>query len=440
MAVSAVASAKTLFKKLLFNCPLKKPPLSPPPKFSLLRCTAAFSTTTNTWKTTQPKKQKAKTNAKQKNNSFVESQVRRRTRSDRELDEENFLKHYGNVDSVHVPVMLGEVLDVFASIPLRSFVDCTLGAAGHSSAIITAHPEMKLFVGVDVDPVAHDIAEARIRGILHPDSCNSTSNLQVHTFVKNYKNIQSVIRDIDETLFDAGVDGILMDLGMSSMQVNSAERGFSVLNNGPLDMRMNPQASLKAEDILNSWPDAAVGKVLREYGEESNWRHLQNKIMKARVNGGLHSTAELVDLIQSSTSKTRGGRQGWIKTAIRVFQALRIAVNDELNTLQDAIYACFDSLASGGRLAVISFHSLEDRIVKQSFLSLIKCEEGKDEGEDRWSCDSTENIGEKEAWIRQMISGQTGNILTKRPITPSEKEETLNPRSRSAKLRVIQKV
>ncbi|XP_027164182.1 uncharacterized protein LOC113764470 isoform X2 [Coffea eugenioides] len=364
-------AAKSALKNLFpYNCSLKLPP----PKFPLFfRSTAAkaitpaaadFSTlecSSSSISNSAQKKQKAK-NAKvlkQKTSSFVESQVKRRTRSDREIDEDSLLKYYGNDNSCpHVPVLLGEVLDVFASVPLRSFVDCTLGAAGHSSA------------------------------------------------------------------------------------VNNAERGFSVLNNGPLDMRMNPQASLKAEDILNSWPDAEVGKVLQEYGEESNWYHIQNKIVKARLHGGLHSTAELVDLIRSSASRTRGGRQGWIKTAIRVFQALRIAVNDELNTLQDSIHACFDSLASGGRLAVISFHSLEDRIVKQTFLDIINCNGGKDEVQDGWSCDPAKVIvdrGEKEAWIRRMISGQIGSILTKRPITPSEKEETLNPRSRSAKLRVIQK-
>lgn len=205
-----------------------------------------------------------------------------------------------------------------------------------------------------------------------------------------------------------------------------------------------------------------MGRILRDYGEERNWRLLQNKIVQARLQGGLHSTGELVDVIRSTTPGTKGrfplhsipsshvvlcywitnelrtvpvgGRQGWIKTATRVFQALRIAVNDELKTLEDSLHACFDCLAPGGRLAVISFHSLEDRIVKQVFLKIIG-EEGRDSvrkikgGED-----------EKELWIRQTIQGSNGTILTKRPITPSEKEEGFNRRSRSAKLRVIQKL
>ncbi|CAI9784724.1 unnamed protein product [Fraxinus pennsylvanica] len=423
MASAAVASAKSLIKKKLF-LHANSPPKFSPFCFSISTTTAALKN-----KNKDAKIQKKE----QKWNSEANLLVKRRTRSDKELDEEIFLKHYGNGDSVHVPVMLGEVLDVFASVRLESFVDCTLGAGGHSSAIIKAHPEMKLYVGLDVDPVAHEMAQSRLKGIVHKDSCDRTSDLQVHTFLKNFKSIKSVLHEIDGEVLAAGVHGIIMDLGMSSMQVNNYERGFSVLNDGPLDMRMNPEASLKAEDILNSWPDSEVGRILRDYGEESNWHSLQNKIAKARLTGGLHSTRELVDLIRNSTSWTRGGRQGWIKTATRVFQALRIAVNDELNTLKDSIRASFDSLASGGRLAVISFHSLEDRIVKQAFLNIVNCSEG-----DSIKTDTSDS--EKEAWIKQIVRGRDATILTKRPITPSEKEEKLNTRSRSAKLRVIQKM
>ncbi|MBA0673738.1 hypothetical protein Goari_015365, partial [Gossypium aridum] len=336
------------------------------------------------------------------------------------------------VQQSHIPVMLGEVLDVFSSNlkPLSSFVDCTLGAAGHASAIIQSHPELKLFIGMDVDPLALRMARSRINAAIshsHPHP-----NFQALTFVKNFRHIRSLLTQVDH--ISSGVDGILMDLGMSSMQVNNPARGFSVLANGPLDMRMDPQASLKAEDILNSWPDSEVGRILRDYGEERNWRLLQNKIVQARLQGGLHSTGELVDVIRSATLGTKGGRQGWIKTATRVFQALRIAVNDELKTLEDSLHACFDCLAPGGRLAVISFHSLEDRIVKQAFLKII--------GEEvRNSIRKVEGVeDEKELWIRQTIRGSNGTILTKRPITPSEKEEGFNRRSRSAKLRVIQKL
>uniref|UniRef100_A0A2P2JAV2 MraW methylase family protein n=2 Tax=Rhizophora mucronata TaxID=61149 RepID=A0A2P2JAV2_RHIMU len=234
-----------------------------------------------------------------------------------------------------------------------------------------------------------------------------------------------------------------MDLGISSMQVNDPERGFSILANGPLDMRMDPRASLKADDILNSWPDAEVGRILREYGEESNWQLLQKKIVQARLNAGLHTTAELADLIRSMTGATRGGRQGWIKTATRVFQALRIAVNDELGTLEKSLHTCYECLAPRGRLAVISFHSLEDRVVKQTFINIINSgrrDVGGVEGDGRDLRKTENGIGDyKEAWVKQMVHGPNGTILTKRPITPSNEEESWNRRCRSAKLRVIEK-
>ncbi|KAJ7966074.1 Ribosomal RNA small subunit methyltransferase H [Quillaja saponaria] len=325
-------------------------------------------------KKNKKKKKKLKLEVKTETSAKSTSKVglvkeKRRTRSEKEFDKEA-VHRYGEKAS-HIPVMLAEVLDVFSSScwrPLSSFVDCTVGAAGHSSAIMHAHPELKLYIGMDVDPVAHEKAQTQINNILHGDSCSLASDLKVYTPLKNFRHIQSVLSEIDEKLLGAGVGGILMDLGMSSMQIDNPERGFSVLGDGPLDMRMDPQASLRAEDILNSWPDAEIGRILRDYGEESNWRTLQKKIVKARLHGGLHSTNDLVDLIRNVTPAVRGGRQGWIKTATRVFQALRIAVNDELKTLEDSLYACFDCLAPGGRLAVISFHSLEDRVVKQTFL------------------------------------------------------------------------
>lgn len=299
--------------------------------------------------------------------------------------------------------------------------------------VIRGHPELKYLVGMDVDSLAHDIAQPRLDAVLN-------AGVKAITVLRNFRDVKSVLREIAE-LHLLGVDAILMDLGMSSMQVDDPARGFSVLGDGPLDMRMDPQASLKAEDILNSWPDSEVGRILREYGEESNWRTLQKKIVNARLYGGLHSTSDLLDLIRRVTPPMKGGRQGWIKTATRVFQALRIAVNDELKTLEDSLYSCFDCLAPGGRLAVISFHSLEDRIVKQTFLNIIK---GREDVEERESLNSvlrntSDEIKEKEAWIKQVIYGSNGTILTKRPITPSGEEEKLNRRSRSAKLRVIQK-
>ncbi|EPS59720.1 hypothetical protein M569_15084, partial [Genlisea aurea] len=368
----------------------------------------------------------------------AEQLVKKRTRSEREPDEMWFLDNIGNGNNPsHIPVLLGEVMDVFASVRLKSFVDCTLGAGGHSSAMIRAHPEMELYVGLDVDPVAHQIAQPQLDALCSKDSDqNRAGELQAHILLKNFKNIKSVLRDIGGNQAASGVYGIFMDLGVSSMQVDTIERGFSVLKDGPLDMRMNPLASLRADDIINSWPAEEIGRILREYGEEANWFSLQNKIIKARSSGGLHSTGELVRLIRSSASSLRGGRHGWIKTATRVFQAVRIAVNDELTTLKESLLSSFCCLAPGGRLAVISFHSLEDRIVKQTFLD-IATSHGKDDDEMKTLF---EVGGVKEAWMKQVINGHNARILTKRPITPSEMEEKMNPRSRSAKLRVIEKI
>ncbi|POO03794.1 Ribosomal RNA small subunit methyltransferase H [Trema orientale] len=411
-----------------------------PQKIPFLGITTSAKRNHETTKKTKKKKEDLKAMAKSQAAIVKE---KRRTRSDREFELDS-VQRYGDT-ATHIPVLLGEVLDVFSAsktMSLRSFVDCTVGAAGHSSAIIQAHPELRYYVGMDIDPLAREKAVARIDSLLRSDS-RSPNDMKTYTFLKNFRYIKSVLSEVDVNLLDSGVDGVLMDLGMSSMQVNNPERGFSVLGDGPLDMRMDPQASLRAEDILNSWPDAEVGRILREYGEESNWHSLQNKIVKARSHGGLHSTGELVDLIRNATSGSRGGRQGWIKTATRVFQALRIAVNDEMKTLEDSLYACFDCLAPGGRLAVISFHSLEDRIVKQTFLDIIGSSDrygDMDKESEKNPTNTRTDIDEKEAWIKQMIHGSKGTILTKRPITPCEEEEKLNRRSRSAKLRVIQKI
>uniref|UniRef100_R7WGH0 Uncharacterized protein n=1 Tax=Aegilops tauschii TaxID=37682 RepID=R7WGH0_AEGTA len=306
----------------------------------------------------------------------LEEHLKRRTRSAGAFDPGLYRRPS---HSHHVPVLLGEMME--------------------------AHPEMELHVGMDVDPSALEIGQRHIEAFLASRATEEggedalQGTLRAYTHVKNFKYIKHVLGGVDESLADgsSGVDGILIDLGMSSMQVNRSDRGFSVLNDGPLDMRMDPKATLTAEDILNSWPELEVGRILRDYGEESNWQSLQRRIVKERKTGGLHSTGELVKLIQRT---------------------------------------CTISGAPDGRLAVISFHSLEDRIVKQTFLELISGDEADDDDEDL-ACADIDN--EDEPWFKQRVQGTNGTVLTKRPITPSQEEEKLNQRCRSAKLRVIQK-
>jgi len=415
---------------------------------------------------------------------------------------------------LHVAVLLKEVVAQFEGRHIRSFVDCTLGAGGHASAIIEAHPELHTFIGLDVDPVAHEEARSRL------EATSTSTLMQLNLVRTNFRNFQKVLRDVDARLAQEGVDGVLMDLGMSSMQVNIAERGFSFLRDGPADMRMDPsvrtilpftmqaiptygvrcsddssesllfdasarhqhvvnalvivmelQASLRADEILNKWSELEVGRILREYGEERRWRQLARKIVEARLAGGIQTTSQLVGVIGgskfSSNSSGKQGRMKGLHPATRTFQALRIAVNDELRSLEVALSEAFASLAPKGRLAVISFHSLEDRIVKHFFLKAAGLSKSLDEegdahdsntdffpaleyvhipGETRHSkyrrkkgLETGSGVG---AYLgdRNVLEGKTGVILTKRPVVATSDEINTNPRSRSAKLRVIEKL
>eukprot|EP00249_Psilotum_nudum_P011502 c23213_g1_i2 orf=253-894(-) len=212
-------------------------------------------------------------------------------------------------------------------------------------------------------------------------------------------------------------------------------------------MRMDPLLNLKADDILNSWPEAEVARLLREYGEESRWRHFAQKIVEARLAGGIHSTSQLLEVIHNSISRKVSGRQGWKKSAIRIFQALRIAVNDELESLTEALSDAFTCLAPKGRLVVISFHSLEDRIVKQFFLKAIdeghKYDQDSDQhlhipGQTRYNNYRKRARGEGEG-RKNIIEGNCAIILTKRPVVAGMDEIAINRKSRSAKLRVLEK-
>jgi 16S rRNA (cytosine1402-N4)-methyltransferase len=281
----------------------------------------------------------------------------------------------------HIPVLMAEVLEVFAKRDIRVFFDGTLGAGGHARAILEAHPEIERYIACDRDPLAHELA-----------AVNLAPWLEKVEFVQG--SFAERVAEVDVCL-----DGFLIDVGVSSMQIDSQERGFSFKGDAPLDMRMDPGAKLTAEYIVNRYPEVELARIIFEYGEERRSRQVAKAIVEARKKRAIQSTSELVEIVKPVATKGR------LHPATLVFQALRIAVNDELTQLEKGLKRAIDKMCSGGRLAVISFHSLEDRIVKNSFR------------------DAKESI----------------TILTKKPIGPSLEEIKRNARARSSKLRAGEK-
>ncbi len=311
-----------------------------------------------------------------------------------------------STNPAHKSVLLHEVCQFFRDCSIKSFVDATLGAGGHAEAILKEHPEIEIFIGMDQDPMALEIAQKRLEPW-------NNKVLLIHTNFEEMKN----------HLIKAGlqkVDGILMDLGVSSMQLDQPEKGFSFMKEGPLDMRMNPDNPLTAAEIVNTWSEKELGKIFRDYGEERQWRTAARVIVQARSKSPLQTTLQLEKILYPALS--RGAKKG-IHPATLVFQALRIAVNRELEVFEQILPEAISCLAQGGRLAVISFHSLEDRLAKT--LTRFAASDKYD----------TSGIGgvflNKEPLVR---------LLTRKPIVASEEEIHHNPRSRSAKLRVIEKL
>lgn len=307
---------------------------------------------------------------------------------------------------MHIPVLLYQILKAFSDLKVRYFVDGTVGGGGHSRALLEYHPEIKTLVGIDQDPDALKMAEERLKEweeqvvLVHGNFCNVMGYLKPLGIEK--------------------IDGMLLDLGLSSMQLAEAEKGFSFMLEGPLDMRMNPETGLTAEEIVNTWPEEDLGRVFREYGEEKQWKKAARAIVKARTERHIHSTRQLVKLL---TPVLKPKRKKGIHPLTLVFQALRICVNRELEVLEKVLPEVIDLLATSGRLAVISYHSLEDRIVKNAFRYAANDKE------------DTSGIGgvflDKKPQLK---------IITRKPIQPTEEEIAQNPRSRSAKLRVVEKL
>lgn len=306
----------------------------------------------------------------------------------------------------HETVLLRESVEGILGDPDGIYVDCTLGGGGHSAALADRLSPSGCLVGIDQDPAALQAGRLRLTGV----------RPTVHVVQGNFREIGAVL----DQLGIGQVDGILFDLGVSSHQIDLPQRGFSYMNNGPLDMRMNPEQFLTAQEIVNTYPEKELARVIFEYGEERWARRIAKFIVEARRNRPLTTTFELVELIAAAIPAA-ARRQG-PHPAKRTFQAIRIEVNGELSILPAALRTAIDRLKPGGKIGVISFHSLEDRIVKNTFAALL--------GHCVCPPKAPVCICNPRATLR----------LPGKPIAPSAEEVEANPRARSAKLRIAEKV
>jgi 16S rRNA (cytosine1402-N4)-methyltransferase len=308
----------------------------------------------------------------------------------------------------HTSVLLHETIQLFEGRQIRYFVDCTLGAGGHSEAILEHHPEIETLIGIDQDPASLKLAEKRL----------APWKSKLALFHGNF----SQLSDILDHFKIQEVNGILMDLGVSSMQLDQPEKGFSFMREGPLDMRMNPENPLSARDIVNEWDEKELGVIFRDFGEEKQWKSAARAIVKARSGKPIETTKELSDILYPVL--IRRAKKG-IHPLTLIFQALRIAVNQELEVLEEILPRAIERLLPGGVIAVISFHSLEDRLVKNFF---------RYEASDK---EDTRGLSGSGLFLSKQ---PTIKLITKKPLEATEEETRLNPRSRSAKLRAAEKL
>lgn len=292
-------------------------------------------------------------------------------------------------ESGHDPVLMGEVLEGLSAAEGKTVVDCTLGRAGHASEVVKRLGRAGRFIGLDVDPRNLEFAKARLAG----------AECEVRLFHANFAELGDVLKELGL----AGVDGILADLGISTNQLFEEHYGMSFSSAMPLDMRIDPRIGRSAADLVNTMPEEELANVLYELAQERCSRRIARKIGAERRISPITTTDRLADLVRSAVGHTNER----IDAATRTFLALRMAVNQELENLEVLLRNSPGFLNRGGRLAVISFQSMEDRLVKQAFRS----------------------------------AEQTGavRVLTKRPVGPSDDEVARNPRSRSAKLRVVER-
>ena len=303
---------------------------------------------------------------------------------------------------IHKPVLLNEVVEALQAKPGRRYVDCTLGSGGHAIAILEKIMPDGQLLGIDADPEAIEIAKTKLASY-------AESTIIIND---NFANLEAICRENDFL----PVHGILFDLGLSSMQVGTPERGFSFRDDGPLDMRFSPTQELTAADIANILPEDKLSQLIKTYGEEHLSKRIAQQIIKSRP---ISSTLQLAGIVE----KAVGNRRGKIHPATRTFMALRIAVNRELENLTDTLKQTVICLKQQGRLVVISYHSLEDRLVKKFMLQESK------------GCICPSDIP-----VCQCGHVPSLKIITKKVITPSLTEIKSNPRSRSAKLRVAERL
>lgn len=302
----------------------------------------------------------------------------------------------------HVPVLLAEVLDMLGLHPGSKLLDGTFGGGGHSRAFLDSC-ERGTLVALDRDPEAIERAKA----------------LQAE-FGERFRIHHLNFGDLAD-LAESGFDGIFFDFGLSSYQLDVAERGFSFREDAPVDMRMNPETGMSAAEFLETAPEEALVRAVRNYGEEKRWRRVVDSMIKARGTGRLQRTQSLAELVAGAVGPSPHGRKA-VHPATRTFQGIRIEVNDELKAIERGLPAAFDRLVPGGVLAAISFHSLEDRIMKRF------CRKMAGRPEHGW-----DSRTQDEREVR-------AELICTRPIVPGEKEIAANPRSRSARLRALRKL
>ena len=292
----------------------------------------------------------------------------------------------------HIPVMVEEVMDLLRCEPGRTYVDGTLGGGGHAEEILMRTDPDGVVIGMEWDQKAIDEAEKRLK----------LYGSRARIFRENFIHLSEILK----TVKIESVDGILLDLGLSSIQLEKEGRGFSFRGEGPLDMRMDECRDCTAADLVNGLPLSELERILFEYGEERWARRIARAIVSEREKNPIQTTVALRKIVYSTIPKRFQSRR--IDPATRTFQALRIRVNEELENLEEMLESGWKVLRKEGRMCIISFHSLEDRMVKEAFRRL-----------------------ERERMMR---------ILTKRPLTPSEEEQKKNPRARSAKLRCAERL